>query len=131
MFKNITSLCFSIALAITLPTILQADEIPPSYTPSIHQIIVKQAQVYATDPLPILKVARCESSLDIHAIGDHGHAFGILQFHQQTFDQYAKVIGIQSPNINDPVQQAQVASYMFSIHKQSAWTCAKKVGIIK
>lgn len=104
-----------------------SDDIPPSYKPSIHQLIVKQAQIYNIDPVPLYKVAICESNLNEKALGDKGLAKGILQFHQATFDTYAKQLNISNPDIWNSEQQAQVASYMFSTFHQSAWTCFSKI----
>jgi len=119
----------TLAVALILGNIgfASSDDLPPSYTPTVHQIIVKAATAYHIDPLPLYKVAKCESNLDIHAIGDHGLAIGLLQFHRETFNQYAKQLEIQNPDINNPSQQAAVSAYMFSLHRQSAWTCYGKL----
>lgn len=126
---KIASITLCAALILGNIAFANSDDLPPSRTLSIHEIIVKQAQVYNIDPLPLYKVAKCESSLDIKALGDHGEAKGLLQFHQGTFDMYAKLVGILKPDIWNVEQQAQVASYMFFHNQQDQWTCFSKINV--
>ena len=96
---------------------------------SVPEMIDILAPKYGAKPKDIKKVAFCESSYNKEAIGDHGAAFSIMQFHKPTFEEYSKKFG-EKLNYKSPYDQIKLASYMFSIGKQSHWSCSEIVGLI-
>ena len=110
-----------------------SDDIPPSYKPSIRQIIVKQAHAYHIDPMPLYKVAQCESNLVPTAWNKsdpNGGSKGILQFNFSTFSHYADILNIKNKDIWSISQQIQVAAYMQSIGQLGQWSCAHKLHLV-
>lgn len=89
MFKSIT-ICLGLVAAITLPTILQADEIvqPPSPRASYMLLANETGTSYGIPPSEIKTVLKLESNYDQDAVGDRGHAHGVAQYHRPTFDRY-------------------------------------------
>lgn len=82
----------------------------------------------------ILCLIECESGGDPYAWNKkdpNGGSKGILQFQEPTFYQYAKEVGIRNPDIWNPEQQIEVATYLLSENKQYLWTCARKCNIKK
>jgi len=80
----------------------------------------------------ILCLIECESEGNPDAWNKkdpNGGSKGILQFQEPTFYHYAKEVGIKNPDIWNPEQQIEVATYLFSENKQYLWTCAQKCGI--
>ena len=70
----------------------------------------------------LYEVARCESSFKIDAVGDHGLAYGVMQFHKATFDGYAKKYGLLL-DYKNPYHQVDLATLMFKDKLQYHWTC--------
>jgi hypothetical protein len=75
------------------------------------------------------KVAYCESRYNPQAVGDHGLAKGILQFHQGTFNTYSNQIGEQL-QYESTYDQIKVANYMWNKGQAHQWTCARLTKII-
>lgn len=112
----------SIAQAAGLPNV----DIP--YGPVTAPLIIEAAaSKFGVDKDTLVNVAQCESGLQ--NLPPHwdvtGDAYGEMQFHKETFYSNAKELGLKNPDITDPVQQAIVAAYMFSQHKEQEWTCYK------
>lgn len=126
----IKTLCLALVIALWFPTkhAIAEPYIAP-YTPSVRQIIVKQATVYAIPAKKILWVANCESQYNTKAWNksDPGvGSKGLFQFQEATFYGYAKELQIANPDIWNAEQQSQVAAYLFSKNKSSLWTCARQ-----
>lgn len=127
-----TTICAALVLGNIL--FVNSDDLPPSHTLSIHEIIVKAAIVYHIDPVPLYKVAKCESGLDPLAWNKNdpnGGSKGILQFQKTTFLSGAKTLGIKNPDIWNTQQQAQIGAYMVKNGQLSAWSCARKLHLLK
>ena len=71
-----------------------------------------------------MRVAICESQLDLLAIGPVGE-LGVLQFQPRTFRANARGLGYTLADILDVRAQARVAAEMWSRDQQWQWTCAK------
>lgn len=98
-------------------------EVKPIPT-DVKGMIVYYADKYDANEHELLTVAKCESSLNQEAIGDHGQANGIFQFHEPTFIRYSKLMG-ETLNYNSAHDQAKLASFIFANYPQEkrAWTC--------
>lgn len=121
MFKNST-IFLSVALAISLPTILQADEIPPSYTPTVHQILVNQATLYHA-PIPLMRaIITCESGNDplAHKLSSKENSWGLVQINLKAHPEITRAQAI------DPEFAISYLASNLSTH-ESWWTCAKMV----
>jgi len=121
-----------LALGLLLAITSIADALP--YTqpftprpPTVEQIIVKQAIVYATPAEPLLRVAMCESTMNPKALNpkdvDGLPAYGLFQFKKTTFIGYAQKAGLENPDIWNVEHQAQVAAYMFAHGEKRQWGC--------
>ena len=76
----------------------------------------------------------CESSNNPNAWNKsdpNGGSKGLFQFQTSTFNNYAKKIGIQNPDIWDKEQQVSVGAYMIANGQIGQWSCAKKLHLIK
>lgn len=120
---------FALALLIAISAnsqVIDADILPPKPLTTVERI-VKYATRYATPAEPLIRVARCESTLNAKAYNpkdvDGLPAYGLFQFKKSTFDSYSKKAGIATPDIWDEDQQAQVAAYMFSTGQKKQWGC--------
>jgi hypothetical protein len=127
MIKFIKTFCLSLAIAASLPSLAIAEPHIAPFTPSVRQIIVKQAVFYATPIQPLLQVALCESTMRVDAFNprdvDGLPAYGLFQFKMATFLRYAKLAGIEKPDIWNAEQQAKTAAYMFSTGQKKQWGC--------
>ena len=58
-------------------------------------------------------IIRKESSWNPTNIGDSGNAYGLLQFHQSTFDMFSKKYGLELDR-NNPIDQIVLANLMLN-----------------
>ena len=75
------------------------------------------AEKYGLNEKRFLKLIYCESTFDENAIGDNGKAFGLLQFHKPTFNQYCEG---DYYNMND---QLNCAAKMIKNGLSYKWSC--------
>ncbi len=122
-------------IAAMLPTISLSDDAPPNQVRSEEIVLQnlspieyadKYALQYKIDGNLLKKVMWCESSNNPKAIGDHGLANNVMQFHKPTFDSYSKSLG-ESLNYDSYQDQIKLAAYMFSIGEEKNWTCYSKL----
>lgn len=101
----------------------------PYSTTTAPMIISAAASYYGADGDSLLRTAKCESGLkNVPKHWDvNGYAYGNFQFHIKTFYNNAKEMGLENADITDPIQQSQVAAYMFSKGRQSQWTCFSRL----
>lgn len=74
-----------------------------------------------------LGVAQCESEFKMTAVGDHGLANGVFQFHEPTFREFAKKFGDDSLQYKNLEHQVELAMWAISQGKGSHWTCYRKL----
>lgn len=89
---------------------------------SIQAIITSAALAHGVSPVTLLRVARCESTFNIHAYNPSG-ATGLFQYKPGTWAEYSAEAGYGGASIFDPVAQANVTAWAFAHGKQSAWVC--------
>ena len=103
--------------------------IPVPQTPK--ELIIVYAAKYNTPLKPLLATSQCESSLNPKAVGDHGLAKGIFQYHKSTFIWMSSLMEeeLDYYSTND---QAKLTAFIFSNRPdlKSHWTCARKLGYI-
>ena len=80
------------------------------------------AEKYGISYKWLLNVLICESGLKNEARGKAGE-IGIAQFMPATFYSFAKIKGLENPNILNEDQQIDLTAWAFSQGKASAWTC--------
>jgi uncharacterized protein YraI len=85
----------------------------------IIDIIYEAADNYGQSREAMLRVARCESSLDPNAVGGGGAYHGLFQFVPSTFagTPYGEY------DIYDPWANANAAAWMWSEGQKSSWVC--------
>lgn len=73
---------------------------------------------------------QCESHGDDEAIGDHGKAYGLMQFHEDTFN-WMKGLAIkkgepfENLSYKDPESQIKLAAWAFANGFAKHWSCYK------
>ena len=95
-----------------------------SVTSTIGQIklaIGEAAVQYGIEPSELMTTIKCESSFDVSIFGDHGLAYGLLQFHKDTFD------GLCEGNYYSPKDQLVCASKLWAKNPKYKllWSCWK------
>lgn len=85
----------------------------------IVDIISEAAHNYGQSPDDMLRVARCESGLNPHAVGGGGAYHGLFQFVPSTFANtpYGQY------DIYDPWANANAAAWMWSEGGKGSWVC--------
>lgn len=85
----------------------------------IVDIITEAAHNYGQSPDDMLRVARCESGLDPHAVGGGGSYIGLFQFVPSTFaaTPYGQY------EITDAWANANAAGWMWSEGRKGEWVC--------
>ena len=97
---------------------------PTSGRAEIERIIRAAALEFGVDAEALVRVALCESQLDLLAIGPVGE-LGVLQFQPRTFRANARRLGYTLADILDVRAQARVAAEMFSRGQSWQWSCAR------
>lgn len=92
----------------------------------IEDLIKQYSAQYSVSYEEMRRVMLCESSGKIDAVGDNGKAFGLFQFWENTFNLFAKDLG-EKLEWKNPEHQIKLASYAFSVGKQTHWTCWKNM----
>jgi soluble lytic murein transglycosylase-like protein len=105
------------------PTVRPAVVAAPAPAPappagSIEAIIAAAAAKYGVSDSWMLKIARCESSLNPRAYNPAGPYIGLFQFLPSTFRAHG------GTDIYDPVQQADITANMLAHGQARAWGCA-------
>jgi len=93
---------------------------------SIPDLIVKYADVYNVEASAALAIARCESNYRSDVYGDNGLAYGVFQFHRDTFDMFAKKFGGDWDYFNTE-DNVHLAIRMFAIGEWNHWTCYSRL----
>ena len=76
-------------------------------------------------------IVECESSGRHEGVwGDEGMAYGIAQFWESTFYEFAEKAGLQEPDWKNEQQQLWLLNWALQNGKSGHWTCFKKVGIV-
>ena len=78
------------------------------------------------DPI-MAKLIECESGWNEEAIGDHGKAYGLLQFWESTFELYKNKYGLPELEYKDSDDQITLAGIMINDGEEHNWTCWKYV----
>jgi uncharacterized protein YraI len=92
---------------------------PASNEQEIVSIIHQAANAYGQNPDDMVRVARCESSLNPRAVDNSGSYHGLFQFVPSTFA--ATPYGGQ--DIYDPWANAHAAAWMWSEGRKFEWVC--------
>lgn len=118
--KSIMVVCAIISLLISSAKVTIAES--PTYKTN-EDYIVEFSRYYGSDEKELLRVATCESKLGQDRIGDGGHAIGLYQYWQDTFNQFEKLIG-EDLNIDSNYDQAKLTAFIFAKYPQykTRWT---------
>ncbi len=94
----------------------------PSADTNYESYILEQCNKYGCNATQLIRVMYCESGGRPDAYNPSG-ATGLLQFMPATFYANAAKIGIVDANVHNPIQQIQVAAYMFANGQAYQWAC--------
>lgn len=119
--KTIASVLFIAMILGSTIAIADSSDVPSVFVLPNHTIITNAALAAHIDPVELLAVATCESSMNPKAT--NGASFGILQFVPSTFQIYARKLHISDPDIWNVSQQARIAAYMFANGQERQWSC--------
>ncbi len=128
-------IAFTLCVAIVLGTnilIGEADIAPLSNTPKVAYMLLANelGAFYSIPPARIKHVLKHESGYSQDAVGDHGKAIGVAQFHKQTFignEQLYFTANNQHLNYDSGVDQIKLMTWMWKTYPKSTgqWTTYK------
>lgn len=84
---------------------------------STEQMIHYYAYVNGVSEAQMTGTLRCESQMNPHAIGDHGHSFGLAQIYLPAHPTISKADAL------DPEFAIRFMASQFAIHRERLWTC--------
>lgn len=114
-----TTLAVALILGMNIG-LVSSDDLPPSYTPSVHQVIVKQAKIYSA-PVPLMRaIIACESSNDTKAvkITKREQSYGLVQINRLAHPE------ISIAQAEDPDFAVGYLAQQISTGHVSQWSCA-------
>ncbi len=85
--------------------------------------------LYSFDNHSLVLIAHCESfdfktnKYGIRVLGDNGKAYGLFQFHYQTFMYFAGKCGMRHPHWKNPYQEIYIANWMIKHGYIKNWSC--------
>lgn len=95
---------------------------PHNATPMISQTAFLSIEGF--DSI-MARLIECESNWNETAVGDHGKAYGLLQFWETTFELYKNKYDLPELQYKDPDDQITLASIMIRDGHEHNWTCWK------
>jgi soluble lytic murein transglycosylase-like protein len=95
--------------------------------PAVAAIIRIECRPYAIPAEFALCVADHESRFDPQAIGDHGDAVGLYQFHLGTWQHFRTRMGLPADDLRlDAREAARTACWAFANGFQGRWTVVRR-----
>lgn len=94
----------------------------------IVELIEKYSAEYNYSKKTAKAVAYCESEYKANAVGDHGKAYGVYQFHRATFEMFSKQMGEKLDYYN-PEDNIKLAIWALANDKENHWSCYKKIAL--
>jgi hypothetical protein len=104
---------------------------PPHVTwersdPAVEAIIRIECRRYGVPEDFALCVADHESRFDPQAVGDHGDALGLYQFHLSTWQHFRSRMGLPADDLRlDTRESARTACWAFANGFQKRWTVVR------
>jgi soluble lytic murein transglycosylase-like protein len=96
--------------------------------PAVAAIIRIECRNHGIPEEFALCVADHESRLDPQAIGDHGGAVGLYQFHLSTWQHFRMRMGLPADDLRlDARESARTACWAFANGFQQRWTVVRRV----
>lgn len=109
---------------IIVPEAESAAETPAPKT-ALEQIVLA-AKRFNVDDRVLLSIANCESGMQHDGIfGDGGAAYGIMQFHEPTFDMFKQQAGMPELDYKNRDDQIVLAAWALKNGLGYHWTCYK------
>jgi len=131
-YKLVILALLPLAVFTTQPIMAESPLIPtPINEPTVEELVVKFSKEYQIDGALLLRVARCESSLNPKAVhyndgGSGKHSVGVMQFQEATFNNWSKILG-EELDYHSSYDQVKLASYMWSKNQERQWTCYRTI----
>jgi soluble lytic murein transglycosylase-like protein len=95
--------------------------------PAVAAIIRIECRPYGVPEEFALCVADHESRFDPQAIGDHGGAVGLYQFHLSTWQHFRTRMGLPDDDLRlDAREAARTACWAFAAGFQQRWTVVRR-----
>lgn len=126
MRKIFITLAIIIACLIPANLIaLDGDGNTPPKVLNAKVLALQFANAYHVSYKEMAKTIECESDWDNRSTGDHGLANGLTQFHEDTFNRWAKEKG-EVLDYHSDYDQLKLMAWAFSKGYQRSWTCHTK-----
>jgi hypothetical protein len=94
--------------------------------PAVAAVIRIECAIYGVPASFALCVADRESRLDPQAIGDHGDAVGLYQFHLSTWQHFRARMGLPVDDLRSEAREAAMtACWAFANGFQQRWTVVR------
>lgn len=90
-------------------------------------LLLFAAPVQAADINLVINILECESSGKHDAVGDGGIAYGIAQFHKDTFYEFAALMGMQPADWHNSIHQLRVMNWALDHGYGGRWSCYRKL----
>lgn len=117
--KPIATALFIATFLGTSVLVASSDDLPPSYVPSVHQVIVRQSRIYAVPEKTIEAIVSCESSGNpyAHKLTKREDSWGLVQINLLAHPEITK-----EEAINPDFAVSYLASELSTNHG-GMWSC--------
>lgn len=119
------TICLALVLGLHIQIVSESDVVPLHNQKADILVLAKEvSQKYAVSYQQVAFVIEHESSLNPLAVGDHGLAIGLCQFHKATFDMYENKYFIANGehlSYTTPNDQIILMTWMWHVYPQSKY----------
>lgn len=132
--KKISILLFA-WLLFPQSTASHIEDLPPlcNGQECLEQMVDTYAKEYGVNASEMKAVIACESSWNPNAVNwqdshkESQGSHGLAQYSKETIAMYGEKIGMADADPYDPEEAIEVMAFMFSINKESQWSCWSKI----
>ena len=93
---------------------------------STEEMVDFYAESYGANAVSMLATLQCESELKHDAHGDNGLAYGIAQFHEETFNWFKVEAGMPELDYRSKENQIELMAWAFANDYAPHWSCWRK-----
>lgn len=103
---------------------------PECYVPQyLVSYAFSEAEAAGIPPQQEVKTIECESQFNQFAVGDHGKARSVAQFHEPTFDYFKKLAGPAYADLKytDAKDQITLMAWAIKHGHGNDWSCYRRL----
>ena len=130
-------LIIALLLALTFPREISIKRTPKEISEASDllkkntnplEVIINIARAEQMNPAILISIAECESSMRHEGIyGDSGLAYGLMQFHEETFNEFKRRAGMEDLEYRNMADQVKLTAWALKNGLGEHWSCYRRM----